>query len=62
MAASGQAPQPQRAAELPPQERRRPLERARVVLADDGQIVVDKSKKFQAEKGEWTNPLAFLKL
>jgi cytochrome b6-f complex iron-sulfur subunit len=39
----------------------RPLERARVVLADDGQILVDKSVKFQQEKGEWTNPEAFLK-
>jgi cytochrome b6-f complex iron-sulfur subunit len=31
----------------------RPLERARIVLSDDGQILVDKSVKFQAEKGEW---------
>ena len=40
----------------------RPLERARIVLADDGQILVDKSVKFQYEKGEWTNPEAFLKI
>jgi cytochrome b6-f complex iron-sulfur subunit len=40
----------------------RPLERARIVLADDGQILVDKSVKFQQEKGEWSNPAAFLKL
>jgi cytochrome b6-f complex iron-sulfur subunit len=39
----------------------RPLERARIVLADDGQILVDKSVKFQQEKGEWTNSEAFLK-
>jgi cytochrome b6-f complex iron-sulfur subunit len=39
----------------------RPLERARVVLADDGQLLVDKSVKFQQEKGEWDNPEAFLK-
>ena len=39
----------------------RPLERARIVLADDGQILVDKSVKFQEEKGEWTKPEAFLK-
>ena len=39
----------------------RPLERARVVLADDGQILVDKSVKFQQEKGEWENPESFLK-
>ena len=39
----------------------RPLERARVVLADDGQLLVDKSTKFQEEKGEWTKTEAFLK-
>jgi cytochrome b6-f complex iron-sulfur subunit len=40
----------------------RPLERARVVLADDGQILVDKSVKFQQEKGEWEKPESFLKV
>ena len=40
----------------------RPLERYAISLADDGQILVDKSRKFQQEKGEWTNPAAFLKL
>jgi cytochrome b6-f complex iron-sulfur subunit len=40
----------------------RPLERARIVLADDGQILVDKSVKFQQEKGEWDNAEAFLKV
>ena len=39
----------------------RPLERARIVLADDGQILVDKSMKFQQEKGEWDKAEAFLK-
>ena len=39
----------------------RPLERARIILADDGQILVDKSVKFQQEKGEWENPESFLK-
>ncbi len=38
----------------------RPLERYRIVRADDGQILVDKSKKFQQEKGEWASPEAFL--
>lgn len=38
----------------------RPLERFSIVLADDGQILVDKSKKFQYEKGEWSNPLSLL--
>ena len=40
----------------------RPLERARIVLADDGQILVDKSVKFQQEKGEWEKPGAFLQV
>ena len=40
----------------------RPLERYRIVLGDDGQIIVDKSKKFQQEKGQWTDSEAFLKL
>ena len=39
----------------------RPLERARVVLSDDGQILVDKSRKFQYELAQWTDPEAFLK-
>jgi cytochrome b6-f complex iron-sulfur subunit len=39
----------------------RPLERARVVLADDGQILVDKSRHFQRELGQWSDPEAFLK-
>ena len=40
----------------------RPLERFAISLADDGQILVDKSRKVQQEKGEWINPAAFLKL
>ena len=39
----------------------RPLERARVVMADDGQVLIDKSRKFQYELGQWTDPEAFLK-
>ena len=38
----------------------RPLERYRIGLAEDGQILIDKSKKFQQEKGEWNNPESFL--
>ena len=38
----------------------RPLERYKISLADDGQILIDKSKKFQQEKGEWNNPESFL--
>lgn len=40
----------------------RPLERHAISLADDGQILVDKSRKFQWEKGEWENPASFLRL
>ncbi len=38
----------------------RPLERARIVLAEDGQILIDKSRKFQQELGQWSDPDAFL--
>ncbi len=40
----------------------RPLERYRIVLADDGQIIVDKTRKYQQEKGQWSDPEAFLKV
>ena len=40
----------------------RPLERARVVLAEDGQILVDKSHHYQQELGQWADPEAFLKI
>lgn len=38
----------------------RPLERFKIALADDGQILVDKTKKYQQEKGEWNDPDSFL--
>jgi len=39
----------------------RPLERARIYISpDDGQIVVDKSQKFQWELGQWDDPSAFI--
>ena len=38
------------------------LERFTISLADDGQILVDKSRKFQEEKKEWVLPGAFLKI
>lgn len=40
----------------------RPLERWAVLVGDDGQIVVDMSKKFQQERGEWSNPESFIKV
>jgi cytochrome b6-f complex iron-sulfur subunit len=39
----------------------RPLERAAITLADDGQLLIDKSKHFQFELGQWQSPDAFLK-
>jgi cytochrome b6-f complex iron-sulfur subunit len=38
----------------------RPLERAKISLADDGQILIDKSRKFQQEKGQWEDPESYL--
>jgi len=38
----------------------RPLERYKIALDDDGQILVDKTQKFQQEKGEWSDPESFL--
>src|SRR5947209_6473836 len=40
----------------------RPLERWALGVGDDGQIVVDKSKKFQRELGQWDNPESFIKV
>ncbi len=39
-----------------------PLERYRIPLAEDGQLLIDKRKTFQQEKGEWNNPESFLSL
>ncbi|MCI0464439.1 MAG: ubiquinol-cytochrome c reductase iron-sulfur subunit [Gemmataceae bacterium] len=40
----------------------RPLERYAVRLGDDGQIVVDKSRKFQRELGQWSDPESYIVL
>ena len=40
----------------------RPLERIKIAMDPDGIIILDKSKTFRFEKGEWDNPDAFLKL
>ena len=40
----------------------RPLERTRIVLAEDGQILIDKSRKFQQELGQWADPESFLRV
>ncbi len=39
----------------------RPLERFKIGLAPDGQIEVDKNRKFQKELGQWEDPQASLK-
>jgi cytochrome b6-f complex iron-sulfur subunit len=39
----------------------RPLERYKVTVGDDGQIIVDKSQKYQEELGQWTDPESFIK-
>jgi cytochrome b6-f complex iron-sulfur subunit len=38
----------------------RPLERWAISVGDDGQLVVDKSKKFQQELGQWDNPESYV--
>ena len=40
----------------------RPLERYKILLADDGQIKIDKTKSFKYEKGEWNRSESFLKV
>lgn len=38
----------------------RPLERFAIRLADDGQLEVDKSRKFKEEIGQWSDPASFV--
>ena len=40
----------------------RPLERFKISLADDGEIIIDKTQKYQQEKGQWNDPESFLKV
>ncbi|MFN3531264.1 MAG: ubiquinol-cytochrome c reductase iron-sulfur subunit [Candidatus Brocadia sp.] len=40
----------------------RPMERFKVALDIDGQIVVDAGVRFRGERGEWDKPGAFLKV
>ena len=39
----------------------RPLERLKISLADDGQILVDRNIKFRFENGDWIKPDCYLK-
>ena len=38
----------------------RPLERYAIRIADDGQIEIDKSRTFQEEMGQWSDPSCFV--
>ena len=38
----------------------RPLERVKIALAEDGQILVDKRKRYRQERGEWADKGAML--
>ncbi len=40
----------------------RPLERVKIALAEDGQILIDKRKRFRQEKDEWGDPGAMLQV
>lgn len=40
----------------------RPLERWAIGIGDDGQLVVDKGRKFQEELGQWDSPDSFVKV
>ncbi len=38
----------------------RPLERYAIRIADDGQVEIDKSRRFQEEMGQWSDPASFV--
>ena len=40
----------------------RPLERYKITLNHEGKIVVDKTKIFRYEKGQWNHPDSFIKV
>ena len=40
----------------------RPLERVAISRADDGEILIDKSRTFRYELGQWSNPGSFLRI
>lgn len=39
----------------------RPLERFGITVEADGQLVIDKSRIYQEEKGQWSNPDSFVR-
>lgn len=40
----------------------RPLERLKISLSDEGELLIDKSQKFLYEKNEWGDPESFIKI
>ena len=40
----------------------RPLERFAIRVADDGQLEVDKSRKFKEEMGQWSDTASFVQV
>ena len=40
----------------------RPMERVKIALAEDGQLLIDTSIVFRYERGEWDKPGAYLKV
>jgi cytochrome b6-f complex iron-sulfur subunit len=40
----------------------RPLERYAIRIADDGQLEVDKSRRFQQELGQWSDPSSYVRV
>jgi cytochrome b6-f complex iron-sulfur subunit len=40
----------------------RPLERFQILLAENGVLMVDKSKVYQQEKGEWKDPQSYVRV
>ena len=40
----------------------RPLERHRIIMAEDGQVLIDKSRSYKQEAGQWSDPESFLSL
>ena len=39
----------------------RPLERVKITLGDDGQLIVDKAFRYRYELGQWDDPNAYVK-
>jgi cytochrome b6-f complex iron-sulfur subunit len=39
----------------------RPLERVKIALADDGQLLIDTAVRFRHELGQWEDPQSFLR-